>query len=86
MLFGNPCKKPVSPPKDTEEGVGLAKNFNNEWNFPDCFGALDGKYIMIECPHNAGSTTFNYKNFYSLVLMAIFDTNCFTFVDIGYVG
>ena len=87
-LLSIPCKKAyVSPPKNTEEWVGLTKEFNNEWNFPNCFGALDGKHIMIECPHNAGSMTFNYKNFDSLVLMAICDGRyCFTFVDIGSVG
>ena len=42
---------------------------------------------MIECPHDAGSTTFNYKNFHSLVLVAVCDARyCFTFVDIGSVG
>lgn len=77
----------VCPPKTTKEWVGIGKEFEEEWNFPNCLGAVDGKHIMIECPQNASSVTFNYKNFHSIVLLGIFDARyCFTFVDIGSLG
>ena len=77
----------LSPPNSTEEWIRIGKEFEEEWNFPNCLGAVDGKHIMIECPHNAGSATFHYKNYHSLVLLGICDAKyCFTFVDIGSLG
>eukprot|EP00794_Sanderia_malayensis_P020795 gene20795-22833_t len=79
--------KYLTYPKDSNDWRYLAKEFAEQWNFPNCLGAVDGKHVMIECPHNADSATFNYKKFHSIVLMAICDAiYCFTFLNIGSYG
>ena len=81
-------KKYLIPPTETHGWIRIAEEFETEWNFPHCVGAIDGKHTNMECPENDGSVYFNYKSFHSIVLQAVCDAKyCFTFVDIGaYVG
>ncbi|XP_018397504.1 PREDICTED: uncharacterized protein LOC108775582 [Cyphomyrmex costatus] len=76
----------LSPPTK-EEWTHIAFNYWKRWHMPNCFGAIDGKHIMLKCPPNSGSSYYNYKKQHSIVLMAVADYRYkFTLVDIGAYG
>jgi len=70
-----------------EKWIEIANEFHRKWNFPNCLGAFDGKHCGIKCPKNSSSCFYNYKGFFSIVLMAVADANYrFIYTDIGSYG
>ena len=53
----------------------IADKFYEKWNFPHICGALDGKHVACWCTPKTGSMNYNYKGFYSVVLMAFVDAD-----------
>ncbi|XP_068135717.1 putative nuclease HARBI1 [Hyperolius riggenbachi] len=74
-------------PETPQDWLDVAAQFEDVWDFPNCGGALDGKHIRITPPANTGSFYFNYKGYFSIILMALVNANYeFLFVDIGRNG
>ena len=77
----------VQMPSNVEEWLGVSRQYEQIWNFPNCVGAIDGKHIVIQAPSNGGSSFYNYKGTHSVVLLAICDAHYkFIMVDIGDAG
>ena len=76
------------PQNITEETwKSIADKFERRAQFPNCIGAVDGKHIRIFKPKNSGSSHYNYKNYFSIILLAICDSDYkFIFCDIGCYG
>lgn len=80
-------EKYLKCPDMVEEWQQVAIGFQDQWHFPNCLGALDGKHINIRPPPETGSQFFNYKHTFSIVLMALVDSNYrFLYVDVGCNG
>ena len=76
----------MSPPSE-EDWKQIEHRFNTKWNFPNGIGSLDGKHIMMRCPPNSHSLFYNYKGFFSIVLMALVDADYhFIYIDVGNYG
>ena len=74
-------------PTTPNEWVEVSNGFASTWNFPHCIGAIDGKHIAIKKPSGSGSFYFNYKKFFSIVLMAVVNADYeFIMVDVGVNG
>lgn len=74
-------------PASEEAWKVVAHDFADRWNFPHCLGAMDGKHCRIDPPIQSGSLYFNYKDTFSIVLLAVVDAQLrFIYVDVGTNG
>ena len=62
----------------------MAQGFADKWNFHNCVGAVDGKHVKVLATPSSGSLYYNYKGTFSIVLMAVVDSNYkFMYIDVG---
>lgn len=72
-------------PATAEGWLKIEEGFRTK--FPHCIGSLDGKHIVIDRPAHSGTEYFNYKRTFSIVLLALVDSQYkFIFADIGTQG
>ncbi|KAL4148743.1 hypothetical protein QTP88_002911 [Uroleucon formosanum] len=87
IIYDNLKEKYLKCPSSTEELNKYADQFELQWQFPHCFGVIDGKHITIVAPQNSGSLYYNYKNTHSIVLMGVANANYkLIYVDVGCNG
>ena len=77
----------IKCPTTSEEWRPIAEDFKNRWNLPHACAALDGKHVAVRCPPNTGSLYYNYKGFFSVLLLALVDAQYkFLWIDTGGLG
>lgn len=77
----------LMPPTTQEGWLEVAKKFSERWNFHHTLGAIDGKHVSITKPAKSGSLYYNYKGFFSIILLAVVDADYkFLWVDAGSNG
>ena len=54
-------------------------NYDTKWNFLHYIGAINRKYMLIYAPAISGSTLYNYRGTFSVVLIAVADKD-YTFI------
>lgn len=72
QVLKDDCFKCPSAP---EELLKIAQLFHDCWQLPHCIGAADEKHVCILHPRNSGSQFYNYKGFFSVVLLAAVDAD-----------
>lgn len=74
-------------PNSQEGWLQIAAGFEKVANFPNCIGCIDGKHVRIICPEHSGSLYSNYKKKYSVVLLAMCDSDYrYIFINVGACG
>eukprot|EP00102_Acyrthosiphon_pisum_P021175 XP_016658385.1 PREDICTED: uncharacterized protein LOC107883237 [Acyrthosiphon pisum] len=79
--------KEMPDPNNPDKWLEIANQFYIKTNFPNCIRAVEGKHIRCINQKNERTMFFNYKKYFSIVLMAVVDADyCFTTIDVGAYG
>ena len=71
-------------PSSPQEWKAITDEGYRRCHFPNCFGAADGKHIAVLKAKHSGSDFYNYKGFYSEVLLVFVDYDYrFLAADVG---
>ena len=55
------------------QAMDVVRGFEKTWDFPQCFGAIDGSHIPIIAPTHSPTDYYNRKALCSIVLQALVD-------------
>ncbi len=77
----------IKTPTTPQDWMVVVNQISRRWQYHHCLGAIDGKHVAIWKPMKAVSYYFNYKNFHSIVLIALVNGDYrFIWVDVGSYG
>jgi hypothetical protein len=80
-------KKSCFPTITEELLTKVATEFEERANFPHVIEAIDRKHIRVIKPEGSASMNFNYKHFFSILLLTACDSNYkFLYIDVGAPG
>lgn len=72
------------PVPSVDDWLGVAAEFYNKTQFPNCVGAICGKHIKLEYPKYSRTCYSKHKQLFSLIIFGICDANyCFKIIDVG---
>jgi len=63
----------MAPPTE-QKWKTVEEDFRKRANFPKCTGAKDGKHVGVIVPADSGSLFYNFKNYFSVVLLVVCDS------------
>ena len=69
------------------EWLRVEETFRVKWHVPHALWAIDGKHVAIKCPSHTGTRYYNYKGFYSIIMLALVDADYkYLWLDVGANG
>ena len=78
VIVSNLWLKFVIFPESEDQMLWVTFEMESMWQFPGAFSGIDGCHIPIKCPHGGNAARkeyYNFKNFYSIVMMEIITAN-----------